>query len=250
MRCEIAVTVRPGGDLGCINGTAPSLKVNEMSPSALLSGTSFSESRKVLSVATQFSFTPNETLFLEGHPANFLILIESGKIKLTRTCGDGNDITLRICRSGEIVDMYAENGYSHHTCSARAVTTCRVLIWDSKQALAMGILYPQIRANLKRISANLLAELEERFREIAAENCGQRLARTLLTLVEPIGRANRDGTRVVLSRSELAQMTGVTALAISRTLSKWADAGIIGRARDAIVIHRPSELRTLRERDV
>jgi CRP-like cAMP-binding protein len=69
---------------------------------------------------------------------------------------DDSEGILRICGSGEIVDVFAENGYSHHTCSARAMTHCSVLIWDSKQALAMEILFPQIRTNLKRISANLL----------------------------------------------------------------------------------------------
>jgi CRP-like cAMP-binding protein len=83
-------------------------------------------------------FEPNETLFLEGHPANFLILIDTGRVKLSRTCRDDRAGILRICGSGEIVDVFAENGYSHHTCSARAMTHCSVLIWDSKQALAVG----------------------------------------------------------------------------------------------------------------
>jgi CRP-like cAMP-binding protein len=242
---EIAFTVESGGDLGCINGTAPVAQVTQGSPIALLAGMPPSESRVVLSAATRFSFASNETILLEGDPANCLILIETGRVKLTRVGRDGSEVILRICGSGEVVDVYAERGYRHHTCTARAMTHCRVLIWDSKQAVAVGMLYPEIRTNLARILANRLNELEDRFCEIATGNCEQRLARTLLRLVEPIGRTNRDGTRVVLSRTELAQMIGVTIFTVCRTLSKWAETGIVSLRHNSIMVHRAGELKTL-----
>jgi hypothetical protein len=40
-------------------------------------------------------------------------------------------------------------------------------------------------------------------------------------------------------------MTGVTVLTISRTLSKWAETGIVSPRRNAIIVNRPSELRSL-----
>ncbi len=173
MPCEIAFTVESGGDPGCINGAAPSVQVIQVSPIALLAGMSTIESREVLSAASQFVFTPNETLFLEGRPANSLILIETGSVKLSRIGHDGAEVVLRICGSGEIVDVYADSGHGRHTCSGRAMTHCRVLIWDSKQAFALGIHYPQIRTNLVRIMANRLGEMEERFCEIATGNTSQ-----------------------------------------------------------------------------
>ncbi len=174
----IAFTAESGGDSGCDNGTAPSVFIR-YSPTGLLAGMSPSETRAALSAASRFSFASNQALFFEGHPANCLILIESGRVKLSRLGRDGSEVIFWICGSGEIVDVYAESGYRHHACSARAMTSCRVLIWDPKQAVALGLLYPQIRTNLTRILAKRLDELEERFCEIATGNCGQRLARTL-----------------------------------------------------------------------
>lgn len=247
--CEIAHNAESSGDSGCDTGTAPSVFIHS-SPTALLVGMSPGETRAALSAASRFSFASNEALFLEGDPANCLILIESGKVKLGRIGRDGSEVILGICASGEIADVYAESGYRHHACSARAMTPCRVLIWDPKQAVALGILYPQIRTNLTRILANRLDELEARYCEIATGNCGQRLARTLLRLVESIGRSNRDGAHVVLTRTELAQMIGVTVFTISRTLSKWAESGIVSPRRNAIIVHRPGALRTLIDADV
>ena len=173
MPCEIAFAVESGGDPGCINGTAPSMQAIQVSPIALLAGMSPSESREVLSAARQFSFASNETLFLEGHPANCLILIETGRVKLSRLGRDGSEVILRICGSGEIVDVYAESGYSHHICTARAMTHCRVLIWESKEAFALEMRYPQIRTNLIRILAGRLDELEARVCEILSGKTSQ-----------------------------------------------------------------------------
>src|ERR1700676_4811352 len=173
MPCEIAFTVESGGDQGCINETAPSVQLIQVSPIALLAGMSPSESRAVLSAARQFSFASNEALFLEGHRANCLILIETGRVKLSRIGRDGSEVILRVCGSGEIVDVYSENGYSHHICTARAMTHCRVLIWDSKQAFALEIYYPRIRTNLVRILATRLDELEARVCEVASWKTSQ-----------------------------------------------------------------------------
>jgi CRP-like cAMP-binding protein len=159
---QTAARLESGGDPGCI-GTAPSLQVIQVPPVALLAGMSPSERRNVLSVASRFAFTSNETIFSEGYPADSLILVETGIVKLSRIRRDGREVILRICVSGEIIDGNAGGGYSHYMCSARATTRCTVLIWDSKQVYAMGILYPLIRTNLKSILANRLDELDDRF---------------------------------------------------------------------------------------
>ena len=173
MPCEIAFTVESGGDVGYINGAVPSVQLIQVSPIGLLAGMSPSESREVLSTASLVSFSPNETLFLEGHPANCLILIESGRVKLSRIGCDGREIILQNCGSGEIVGVYAESGHSRHTCTARAITHCRVLIWDSVQAFALGTRYPQIQTNRIRILASRLDELEERVCMIATGKASQ-----------------------------------------------------------------------------
>jgi len=250
MSCEIGFAVQSGtGSVG-FNGTQASVQVIEVSPIALLAGVSPSESREIISIARPSSYAKGENLFLERQAANSLILIETGRVKLSRVGRDGGEVILRICGPGEIVDVYDESGNGRHSYSAQAMGDCRVLIWDSKQAFALGAHYPQIRINLLRILANRLDELEERYCEFATDNCGQRLARTLLRCVDSAGRTNYGGARVALSRRELAQMVGSTVFTISRTLSKWAEHGIVSRGRNAVVVHRPSELRTLIEHNI
>jgi CRP/FNR family transcriptional regulator, nitrogen oxide reductase regulator len=249
---EIAFTVESGRDLGNTTGASPYGQVLQVSPIALLAGMPPTECHEILSLASLSSFAPDEALFLEGQHSNCLILIKTGRVKLNRSDRSGGEVIVRICGPGEIVDadVYDDTGSGRHRCSARAMTQCRALIWDSRQAFALGVRYQQIRTNIIRILANRLDELEERYCEFSTDKCGRRLARTLLRCVDSEGRTNHGGARVALSRGELAQMIGVTVFTISRTLSRWADTGIISRGRDAIIIHRPGELRTLLEEDV
>jgi len=55
---------------------------------------------------------------------------------------------------------------------------------------------------------------------------------------------NRDGARLTLSRTEPAQMTGATVLTVSRTLSKWAETGIVSRCPNGIIVQRVVKLQT------
>src|SRR5260370_7223037 len=97
--------------------------------------------------------------------------------------------------------------------------------------------YPQIRRNISQILAGRLQELEERFREVATEKVARRLALVLLRLIKQIGKPERDGIQVLLSREELAQMTGTTLYTISRLLSKWSEQGVVTPRREAVLIN-------------
>ena len=97
-----------------------SVPVIQVSPIALLAGMSPRESREILSIANSSSYASEENLFLEGQPANCLILVETGRVKLSRIGRDGDEVILRICGPGEILDLYDESGNGRHQCSARS----------------------------------------------------------------------------------------------------------------------------------
>ena len=73
----------------------------------------------------------------------------------------------------------------------------------------------------------------------------QRVARSLLRLVEKVGVAAENGAvrlDIRLSRQDLAQMNGTTLETVSRTISAWESAGIIQAGREQIVILKPHAL--------
>jgi len=222
--------------------SAPEIPHPDLTSSALFSGISPNDCHEILSWARPRTFVRNEMLFLQGEPLDKLVLIQTGSVKVTQTNSDGNEVILWVNGYGETVGAHVESRDQSHTTSARAMETCKALVWEYKRFQMLTTRFPQIPVNLGAILCGRIVELERRFREISTENASQRLALALLRLLDCVGKTNREGIRVALSREELGQLTGSTIFTISRILSKWAKAGMVVRRREAVVIRDAAQL--------
>jgi CRP-like cAMP-binding protein len=211
--------------------------------SALLEGLSPEQCREVVAYGKITNFARNERLFFQDQPVTKLILIEMGSVKLTQLSPEGKEVILWLNGPGDAVGMHAGVEGTHHSCSATAMERCQVIVWESHLLEVLMSRYPRIQINLGRILARRLSELEERFREFAGERVPRRMALTLMRLSVSIGKRGVEGVEVMITREELAQMTGTTIFTVSRTLSKWTDLGMIGSRREGVVIVDPDRLR-------
>ncbi|SRR6266567_4457 len=220
-----------------------------MCASALFSGLSQRECMEIASCARARTFARDEILFTQGQPVRSLILLESGSVKSTQLSSAGSEVLMWMSGSGEPVNVNAAPNACNHTCSARAMEQCRALVWEYQRLQALLNEYPQLRANISRILAGRLQELEERFREAATERVARRLALNLLRLLKSVGKPARDGIQVSLTREELAQMTGTTLFTISRVLSRWAGQGFVLPQRESVVVNDPGRLESVSEEE-
>ena len=216
-----------------------------MCTSALFTGLTPGDCREIAACARARTFARDELLFIQGHPARNLILLQSGSVKHTQLSSDGKEVLMWMSGSGDAINPQAELPSCNHTCSARAMEHCEALVWEYGQLQTLLAQYPQIRQNISKILAGRLLELEERFREVATEKVATRLALTLLRLVKRIGRPTYEGIQVSLSREELAQMTGTTLFTVSRLLTKWADKRFVTLRREAVVVADPKRLKSV-----
>ena len=175
-----------------------------------------------------------EPLFIEGQKVRSLILLQSGNVKHTQVSPGGGKVLLRISSAGDLVCVEGLSSMRRHTSSARATETCRALVWELEQMQTYLALYPSLDLNVTRILAAQINELEERFREVATERLTSRVALLLLRLSKQMGKECGNGTHILLSREEIAQMAGTTVFPISRMLSRWPEQGLILRGREAV----------------
>lgn len=211
--------------------------------SALLAGLSPQQCSEVFAYARITKFARNERLFSQDQPIHKLIMIRTGSVKLTQLSPDGKEVILWLNGPGEAVGMHADADGGNHSCSAQAMERCQVFVWESQLLEVLISRYPRIQINLGKILARRLSELEERFCEIASERVPKRLALVLLRLLKSVGKQSPEGVEVMITREELAQMTGTTLFTISRTLSKWGNFGFIAPRREGVVIIDPDRLR-------
>jgi CRP-like cAMP-binding protein len=207
-----------------------------MCASALFTGLSQQECTEIASCAKARTFARDELLFMQGQPVRNLVLIQTGRVKLTQLSPSGNEVILWMNSSGDTVGVPADTTACSHTCSARAMEQCRALTWEYTRLQNLLVEYPQIRNNINQILSNRLNELEERFREVATEKVAKRLALALLRLLKQVGKESQGGVEISLSREELAQMTGTTLFTISRILSKWGEEGFVLPHREAVLV--------------
>ena len=221
----------------------PHDQVARMCTSALFAGLSPLECGDILCRARTKTFARYETLFSQGQPAHTLVWIQTGRVKLAQVTDDGNEVILWVNGSGDAVDVQGDTVDGSHTCSARAMDRCQTLVWEYSSFRALAARYPRINANIAKIMAARLCELEERFCDIASQRVADRLALVLLRLAKSVGKQSRGGVELKLSRRDLAQMTGATVCTISRILSIWAQLGLVVSRRGGVVISDPERLR-------
>lgn len=74
--------------------------------------------------------------------------------------------------------------------------------------------------------------------EMSTAQVEQRVAHTLLRLVQQSGRKTQDGIEIdfPITRQDIAEMTGTTLHTVSRLLSAWEDKGMVRSGRQKVIV--------------
>ena len=190
-------------------------------------------------------FTRGEMLHFEGDAVERVFLLTSGCVKITKFSPGGEEVILRLAMPGDVLGAVALFSSGMHCNTAQVFRACQALIWDTRVIEDLVERFPVLHQNMATILDEHLRELEVRFREMATERVGPRVALQLLRLLKLIGRPVHTGVEVDLSREELAQMTGATLFTVSRLLSAWEARGIVRPRREAVAICDISSLRAI-----
>jgi CRP-like cAMP-binding protein len=184
------------------------------------------EHAEVISYACAQRFLPRKPIVREGDFGLKVFLLASGRVKMTQVSRTGQEVILRIRRSGDVVGGLGMSAGETHSSSSVALEPCEVLLWDSRIFESFCERIPALRRNAMRILSSALQVMEECFCELATHRVAPRLARTVLRLFEQSGNPKRV-TPISLTCEELGQMTGTTLFTVSRLLCKWAELGLI-----------------------
>ena len=203
---------------------------------------------KIAAGARVKEFKRGEVLFLEGDSVRQVLLLTSGSVKMTKVGLSGNEVLLRFSVPGAVLGAAGLFSNGKHCSTAQAFRLCRALVWDAPAFTTLMERFP-VHQNMARIISQELLELEERFREVATERVGPRVARQVMRLMEQIGKPVDGAIEIGLSREDLAQMTGTTLFTVSRLLSAWEARRIVRPRREAVAICDVPSLRAIAKAD-
>jgi CRP-like cAMP-binding protein len=183
-------------------------------------------------------FKPGATLTHEGAPGSEVLILLSGRAKVSIDTEDGREVVLTFCGPGHLIGEFAVLD-----SEARSGTTEAL---EPIEALALS--GPDFHALLEQrpgISLALLRNLVRRFRdadririEFASAQTLARVAARLVELADRYGEPAPDGIAITLpiSQEELAGWAGASREAAAKALQTLRELGLVRTERRRIVI--------------
>ncbi len=212
--------------------------------SEIFKGLNSKQSTDLIKKGRRKNLQPNSILFHQGDPATNCFLVNRGRLKLTKLNEQGKEVILRYIGVGEMTATIAVLKDKNYPVTAESIEESDVTSWDKSIMSQMMRQYPDIAINLIGIILERLDDIQHRYLEVCTERVDQRIARSLLRLMQRAGSKTRNGIRIdiALSRQNIADYSGTTLYTVSRTLSAWEKKGWIKSRREQIVITNPHAL--------
>lgn len=181
--------------------------------------------RPLQAVIQKHSLAPKDILFHEGEPASRLFLLSSGCTKLTTALPDGRNQGLRLGMARQFIGFEGlnEQRYSYTAEAITPVQACSLRYQDMLHILEQS---PQLAMAVIGILNRELRRSNATIRNLGQMSSTERIASFLLTL-RPSESDPQDEILLPLSRTDMAEMLGLTLETVSRILSRMSHANII-----------------------
>jgi CRP-like cAMP-binding protein len=196
-------------------------------------------------------FDPGQVLLRQGDPADHVLLVLDGRVKVSRVDPEGNTLVLAVRGAGELMGELGVLDRQHRrSATVVAIDRCstRVISADEFRDMARSL---GLETRMLEHVVQRLQEGEDVRAELSSLPAGPRLARCLLRFAVP-RRPSRlrpvvhpDRIDVGLNQTELGQAAGVHRSTVAQELRKLREDGIVVTSRGRIVI---TDLAGLRER--
>jgi len=203
----------------------------------------------ILAAGTTRPLAAGRVVFSQGDPGVTCHTLLDGRVKIVQARPDGGQSVIRFIGPGEMFGTVAALMGKPFPADAVAVVDSLEIYWTVATMRQLMARYPEVAMGSAASAGHRLFELQDRVGEMAGEKVEQRIARTLMRLVNQAGRKTSDGIEIdfPITRQELAEMAGSTLHTVSRTLAAWDERGVTGSARRRIVVRKLDALAELAE---
>ena len=188
----------------------------------------------------QIHFRPGETIMKQNTPLTHLVCIKNGLAKVVSEGPKGKNLILQIIKSnsiftggGAIVD-----DFRHFTVAAITDIDCCFI--DTSRLYQLLTKNNTFSIELLKHSNDQHMKMLGNLINLTNKYMPGRVADTILYLKNSIFETNP--YNFVLSKQELADMSGMTKESFIRSLKEFEDSGLIRQTRNAIEILKESDL--------
>lgn len=176
-------------------------------------------------------------IFLEGSKTNVLYFINKGKVKTFKTSEDGKEFITGIFGSGDFFGYMPLLGKKEaYNDTAVAMEETEVCLIPQQDFFKLLYSNRNIARKFIKMLSNNLMEREEQLLQVAYHSVRQRVAETLLKLSGQSDHEADPGHSIMMTREDLAALTGTVKETVVRILADFKEEGLITIDRKKIVI--------------
>jgi CRP/FNR family transcriptional regulator, nitrogen oxide reductase regulator len=216
---------------------------------ALFQGLTPQDQEAILRQARSSRHAKDTVIFSQEEEAHSFFLLLKGHIRVVKTTPDGEQVIARYINEGELFGIAAAIGRTTYPANAIAAVDCVALAWPTRLWSTFAQRYPSLTNRTYAAVGRRLEETQQRVVEMSTEQVEQRVAHTILRLINQAGRKTPEGIEIdfPITRQDIAEMTGTTLHTVSRLLSAWEERGLVAGGRQKVTVSDPHGLMLVAE---
>lgn len=179
-----------------------------------------------------------DCLFRQGDPADSVLILLSGKVKMSFMNSNGQDTLIRIHLPGSLLGLSALGSRGERELTATALEDIAVSTIPKRKFMDFIMHDGEMGLFLARLLIDRLRSLHSRLGDAPGSTVEQRLAHALIVLShdQPSPRSARSELTVALTHEELASVVNARRQTVTEALGRFVKAGHIRVAKRRIVI--------------
>jgi CRP-like cAMP-binding protein len=203
-----------------------------------LSALSPAELERLLGYGREQRFRAGSILFGEGDRSNRILVLISGKVKISSYTADGGEVILGIRTPGDLLGEVAAIDGKPHSATVGALDPLTAFAISGDDFRAFLSETPSAALALLEMELGHLRDADRKRIEYGAFDSVGRVASRLLELAERFGQPSDGGVRISLplSQQELAGWVGCSREAVSKALHALRDRRLIETQRRAVTV--------------
>jgi len=210
--------------------------------------------RDLITLSRDFKAQPfgrDEIIFRQGDPGEEIYIVMKGKVRIYKLAPSGNETSLEIFSTREIVGEFAPLDHHPRSASAKALEATTMLRISGDNLKRHLRAMPDLAIGIIRLLTAKARRTADFAESLAQYDAAGRLLHILLHYAERFGEELETGKRFALdlnlTQSDLASLVGVQRGWINHLLQDWHKRGLIEhRAGKIFILDFP---RVMAERD-
>jgi CRP-like cAMP-binding protein len=192
----------------------------------------------------------DEYIFFEGDPAEWLVFVAQGRVKMIKHSESGRETILATFGPGQIVGEVGVLTGDLYPATAQALGSSVTANLRRAEFVELVRAYPDLAWAVIAELGRRLQRAHETIRSLAVEKVERRVARVLLRMASASGERLEGGAvriTVALTRQDIADMAGTVVETAIRTTSKFQRQGFLETREGRIILLQPHQLVAIAE---